>query len=60
MLFRNIEGFLAYLSPVMLISQKLTSDKRHDGSDVESMDENGRTYIQRRCVYAYFEVQKME
>ena len=29
MLFRNIEeGFLAYSSPVMLISRKMTSDKR--------------------------------
>ena len=29
MLFRNIKGrFSAYSSPVMLISQKLTSDKR--------------------------------
>ena len=29
MLFRNIEGgFLAYSSPMMLISRKLTSDKR--------------------------------
>ena len=29
MLFRNIkEGFSAYSSPVMLISRKLTSDKR--------------------------------
>ena len=29
MLFRNIEGrILAYSSPVMLISRKMTSDKR--------------------------------
>ena len=29
MLFRNIEeGFSAYSSPVMLISRKMTSDKR--------------------------------
>ena len=29
MLFRNIEeGFLAYFSPVMLFSRKMTSDKR--------------------------------